>query len=163
MSSDTHGATWSEPKDITTATKARGVGWISTMDSGVQLASGRLAIPMDYIHGQWSSYPITHARSSVLYSDDQGARASGFAQSESEILRRHRHAPRRDVAVAAEWRHRRQPKHDRVFTGGLAKQHGCPEFEGLHGPEDTHGAQSDDVELRRRSVLQRSVILPLLL
>ena len=96
------------------ATKARGVGWISTMDSGVQLASGRLAIPMDYIHGQWSSYPITHARSSVLYSDDQGAlaRAGGFAQSESEILRRHRHVHRRDVAVAAERRHSRQPKHD---------------------------------------------------
>ena len=59
--------------DITSATKAAGVGWVSTMDSGVQLASGRLAIPMDYIQGQWSSYPITHARSSILYSDDHGA------------------------------------------------------------------------------------------
>ena len=73
MSSSDHGATWSAPKDISSTTKAPGVGWVSTMDSGVQLASGRLAIPMDYIHGQWSSYPITHARSSVLYSDDHGA------------------------------------------------------------------------------------------
>ena len=66
------GETWSEPQDLSSSTKAPGVGWVSTMDSGVQLRSGRLAIPMDYIHGQWSSYPITHARSSVLYSDDHG-------------------------------------------------------------------------------------------
>lgn len=73
MSSSDNGATWSVPRDITNGTKPAGVGWVSTMDSGVQLASGRLAICMDYIIGQWASYPITHARSSVLFSDDHGA------------------------------------------------------------------------------------------
>ena len=51
------------------------------MDSGAQLSSGRLVIPMDYIHGQWSSYPITHARSSVLYSDDHVRRRSVVSNS----------------------------------------------------------------------------------
>jgi hypothetical protein len=75
------GATWSVPRDLSASTKASGVGWISTMDSGAQLSSGRLAIPMDYIHGQWSSYPITHARSSVLYSDDHVRRRSVVSNS----------------------------------------------------------------------------------
>lgn len=83
---------------------------MSTMDSGVQLASGRLAIPMDYIHGQWSSYPITHARSGVLYSDDHGAhqlrnekRIAVMLTTEAGGLLPLR--DRFDVAVASKRRH----------------------------------------------------------
>ena len=63
---------WST-KDITSVVKPPGVGWIGPGFSGAQLASGRLSICIDFIDGQWASYPINHSRSTTVYSDDHGA------------------------------------------------------------------------------------------
>lgn len=73
-SSSNHGASWSEPKDITAASKPPDFGWIAPIGNGVQLKGGRLAICADRIKGQWSAYPITHSVSSMIYSDDHGLR-----------------------------------------------------------------------------------------
>jgi len=73
-SSSDHGASWSEAKDISAASKPSGYGWIAPISNGIQLKGGRLAICADHIKGQWSPYPITHTISSMIYSDDSGLR-----------------------------------------------------------------------------------------
>ena len=62
------GASWSQPVEITKDTKEPDWTWYATGPGvGIQLKSGRMAIPCDHIatNGTWSSH--------VIYSDDHGA------------------------------------------------------------------------------------------
>lgn len=63
-----HGATWSEPQDITAAVKPQEWDkWYATGPGhGIQLKSGRLLIPCDHREQKTQ-------HSHVIYSDDQGA------------------------------------------------------------------------------------------
>jgi sialidase-1 len=63
------GLSWAEPVEITATTKKPGWTWYATGPGcGIQLVSGRLLIPCDYIARKgelWSSH--------LIYSDDHGA------------------------------------------------------------------------------------------
>jgi len=68
-SSTDDGLTWAKPVEITATTKKPGWTWYATGPGcGIQLTSGRLVVPCDYIAekgGLWSSH--------VVHSDDHGA------------------------------------------------------------------------------------------
>lgn len=65
--SDDDGKSWSEPTEITEATKASSWTWYATgPGAGIQLKGGRLLIPCDH------TLPTGHYFSHVIYSDDHG-------------------------------------------------------------------------------------------
>ncbi len=62
------GETWSEPVEITAATKKPNWTWYATGPGvGIQLASGRMVIPCDHIVAETKEFG-----SHVIYSDDRG-------------------------------------------------------------------------------------------
>ncbi len=64
--SDDDGASWAEPREITSAVKKPGWGWYATGPGhSIQLASGRLLVPCDH-------YTKFGIYSHVIYSDDGG-------------------------------------------------------------------------------------------
>jgi sialidase-1 len=69
--SDDEGVTWSEPENITSATKREDWTWYATgPGNGIQLESGRMIIPCDHrVDGAGSRH---NSRSHVIYSDDHG-------------------------------------------------------------------------------------------
>jgi sialidase-1 len=72
LRSEDHGATWSQPENITTTTKRSNWTWYATgPGAGIELTSkdhkGRLVIPCDHIEAR-----TRHYYSHVIYSDDQG-------------------------------------------------------------------------------------------
>ncbi|GAF75905.1 unnamed protein product, partial [marine sediment metagenome] len=68
LKSTDDGATWSEPEEITAATKAPNWTWIATGPGiGIQLESGRLVIPCD--HAEANTF---YLKAHVIYSDDHG-------------------------------------------------------------------------------------------
>jgi hypothetical protein len=77
--SQTRGATWAKPVDITAQVKPvqNRWGWFATTFSGVQLRhghhAGRLVICCDHIKGQWKAYPSSAEHSNVIISDDGGS------------------------------------------------------------------------------------------
>lgn len=70
--SNDDGATWAEPKEITSDVKPSSWTWYATGPChGVQLKNGRMAIPCDHVAGTNSNYTES-AHSHVIYSDDHG-------------------------------------------------------------------------------------------
>lgn len=66
------GATWAEPKEITDDVKDASWTWYATGPChGIQLKSGRLVIPCDYVAGNNRDYAVS-GHSHVIYSDDHG-------------------------------------------------------------------------------------------
>jgi sialidase-1 len=69
MYSDDHGRSWSTAREITATAKRPDWTWYATgPGTGIQLRSGRLLIPCDYVM-KGTKRPGSH----VLYSDDHGA------------------------------------------------------------------------------------------
>lgn len=65
--SDDDGVTWAKPTEITADAKDAGWTWYATgPGAGIQLKSGRLAIPCDH------KRPGDHGYAHVIYSDDSG-------------------------------------------------------------------------------------------
>jgi sialidase-1 len=68
MSSTDDGATWSKPREITASVKRPDWTWYATgPGNGIQLRSGRLAIPCDHIRRGTKAM-----HSHLIYSDDRG-------------------------------------------------------------------------------------------
>jgi sialidase-1 len=77
------GATWVEAKEITEDVKAASWTWYATGPChGLQLQSGRLAIPCDHVDGNTRDYSA-FGHSHIIYSDDHGEnwRVGGIAQA----------------------------------------------------------------------------------
>ncbi|MGM0401359.1 MAG: sialidase family protein [Chloroflexota bacterium] len=70
--SEDDGASWADPKEITTAVKLSDWSWYATGPChGIQLATGRLIIPCDHVVLQDRNRQDPH-HSHIVYSDDHG-------------------------------------------------------------------------------------------
>lgn len=90
MKSNDSGASWSEPKNITSDVKPP--GWTQYdlgPGHGIQLRSGRLVIPGDHIEGTRRDWVYSHSH--VMYSDDHGEHwkaggSIGKGTNESQVV-----------------------------------------------------------------------------
>jgi len=80
MSSTNDGATWSKPREITPSVKRPDWTWYATgPGNGIQLQSGRLAIPCDHIRRGTKAM-----HSHLIYSDDRGRTCSVSGRVEND-------------------------------------------------------------------------------
>jgi sialidase-1 len=87
--SEDDGVTWTAPSDITAAVKSRDWTWYATGPGvGIQLRTGRMVIPCDYIEAGSERF-FSHA----IYSDDGGATwqrggSAGEGTNECQVVER---------------------------------------------------------------------------